>query len=618
MENLITYGNADVFLENAHIENKEISNKLNSLAHNKIYKEIGHNKMFNSYCRLFKENIAIDKDKFYNGLLDYCEHYVSNWPEKFGNDLLNEATALSSLVKNKDVIDRMIEMYNATLAVPYGNRLQEDKGRIGLSTDGGKDLSYGQYKYAYKIRDNIKNNLPILCSRTGNSDLIPITLTPNQFITDDNGKVVNVFDSDIVTFSNKLISLVKEQDPHLKWVEKVENKFKLETDMQEAIQAYIIEKYWDSPYTGDNAVEFINDLIDGQFIERFAFGESTANDIKSYLVSEIGKNNKAKSDSWTKSFMSLAKCGIGSTILNIFNGKIGRQLRTTLHKPTVYARGLKSEIDDKVNKFFADGLHFGSGKAIAKDLVNKADILLNFDENASAFFKDIFAAKSREEYCRICDENLSSGRNIGVSLKKSGNNIHVDLLIKITTTSTNVDVFGENAATSIDYYGENNIDNSLTPIRSVVNNEDNLNNIKYEGGQLIANLQDEKVTCNLYIPTKDKSKFKESVGEHIDIAIRSNNQNMGSVTIEAKGTGKAQMGKLVEPLYKITDTKDRPDKNASIEEKIQNFLNMLSQIVRAEDADYQMGLLIASTGYPYVDKSTGESVYLLAPIIKIS
>jgi len=485
----------------------------------------------------------------------------------------------------------------------------------GEST-GIQCLSYEAYwkdkpKYIPELKNRIKNGVPLKVSKikTG-GERIEVVIEPTDELlnTEDNKE-----------FMEKLEVEIRKQVIDAKYIEKPRETqgigsqdITLKTDFQEAIQAYLFEKYWLNPLQKDS--DYVGTLFAEDFKNRINWEECNSDfeRFKADISSTLTQKGYASSKTWLSFFIAIAKTG----------SKKIQELYTEGHKlqgaPTAFARGLHSGIDTEVNDFFSRSL-FGK----PKDRVNKADILLVFGDNpeqtAREYINACLSAKTVEEYSAVCDKGLAEGKVLGLSLKKGNNEVHAELLA--TTTSINKDVFGENAATAVWHYGEANPENTFVSFKKVCNTPDLVGHItsdfKFEP---FSNDKGEQgVSAAFYIPVNEQ--YQKDFSDYMKVNIRSGGD---TISVEAALHGKqANLGKLAtvlkeivgEPQYILTKEMSKYEKTV---EKINGYLELFKKIYESETPDYFIAQLVSSGGYPLANKESGETKLITAPIIKIS
>ena len=512
-------------------------------------------------------------------------------------------------------------------------RLSEGASGIGFikleNNDTGKGLDYKNYEYVIKYRNTfqkaveLNKDIDIQC--TSNKDVNNKNNSFSVNLTVDDMKDIN--EEDNSAFADHLILVIKDKNPDAKCIQKDKGLFfsndeggqdiKLSTNFQEAIQGYIIQKFWNSSSLSSDK-EFIDLLCSEDFEQSIRWDLTGGYDFEKFkanLSNCLTKKGYAKSKTWLQYFIVLAK-QVGTKIKQLYSGALGSQALLMLSKqPKVYARGLITDYTDEVDHFFADAI---LGKA--KDTVNKADILLDFNNKAGEYFDECLRASTIEEYSAICDKYLSSGECIGLSLKKGTDDLHVELLA--STTSINKDVFGDNAAKAIYYCGEENPNNTFVSIKQTVNDKESLEHINIDNGNMVFEpytVKDKNgVTSAVNLKLNKDADMISSFGNHIHIAIRQNGGE-GRVTVEAKAgksEAQAQLGKLVTPLEDASGI--MPPEKANSIEKINAFLEMLNVIAEKDDADLRIATIISSTGYPLARKDNEKTTLLMAPVIKLS
>lgn len=489
----------------------------------------------------------------------------------------------------------------------------------GVGIIGIDNLNYGNGEYIKGFKDFISNGKPLYWSKTGTGERKELFLDYDP----------EIFEGDTDEIVDKLKDAILKKEPEAKWIQKPrdpnESKGKdivLNTDFQEAIQGYLFEKYWENPYERDK--DYVETLFSDDFKSRIDWDVCSADfeKFKEGITSTLTKNGYASRGSWLSYFIAIAKDG-SKKIQALYND--GHKLKGS---PTAYARGLHSNLSSEIDKFFSRNI---CGKR--KDIVNKADILLVFGPNPDKTAKEYIdacleAAKENEQtgiskYSNICDEALSDGSVLGLSLKKGVDDVHAELLA--ATTSVNKDVFGENAATAIIYYGEEDPENTFVSFKEVCETPELMQHIEdftfvpyggYKGQEGLSSV--------IMLPVNEE--YREDFSKYINIMIRSNNREKCSVVIEAnKESGGGQLGKLTTAVKDELDVK--PEKVSSIKSKdkyqicvnkINEFLSWFKKIYASDKSDLIISKIISSCGYPIINRESGESKLTTAPIIKIS
>lgn len=491
-------------------------------------------------------------------------------------------------------------------------RLTEGIGVIGIN-----NLNYGNGEYIEGFKDFISNGKPLYWSKTGTGERKELILDYDP----------SVFEGDKNEIAEKLKDVILEKEPDAKWIQKPrdpnESKGKdisLSTDFQEAIQGYLFEKYWESPYERDK--DYVETLFSEDFKSRIDWKVCSADfeKFKEDISSTLTKGGYASKGSWLSYFIAIAKKG-SNKIQDLY--KEGHKLKG---RPTAYARGLHSNISQEVDAFFSKNIC-----KKRKDLVNKADILLVFgpnpDNTAKKYIDACLKAAQEEEhtgipeYSNICDEALSNGSVLGLSLKKGVDDVHAELLA--TTTSTNKDVFGDDAATAIVYYGEADDRNTFASFKEtcetpeLMQHIENFTFVPFKGHK-----DQEGLSSIIELPVN--KDYQKDFSDHIKIMIRSNDREKGSCMIEAvKNKAKSCLGKLTTtladeldmPPFKIDKTKT---KYQVCVDKINEFLRWFKIVYESDESDLIICKLISSCGYPITNKESGETKLMTAPIIKIS
>ena len=493
-------------------------------------------------------------------------------------------------------------------------RLTEGIGTIGID-----NLDYGNGEYIEAFKDFISNGKPLYWSKTKSGERKELVLDYDA----------SVFEGDMIEITKKLKDAILEKEPDAKWIQKPRDANEargkdivLCTDFQEAIQGYLFEKYWEHPYEKDS--DYVETLFSTDFESRINWDvcETTFEDFKSNISSTLTKGGYASKGSWLSYFIAIAKDG-SKKIQALYNE--GHKLKG---RPTAYARGLNSNLSLEVEEFFTRNI---CGKR--KDVVNKADILLVFgpnpDRTAKKYIDDCLKAAKLEEhpgiyyYSNTCDKALSDGSVLGLSLKKGVDAVHAELLA--TTTSTNKDVFGENAATAIVYCGEEDPENTFESFKKVCETPELMQHIEdFTFVPYSSYKNQEGLSSIIELPVN--KEYQKDFSEHIKIMIRTNNRENGAVTIEAAKKGaKANLGKLTTVLKdeldvkpsKVNDIKNS-DKYQVCVDKINEFLGWFKIIYESKKSDLIICKLLSSCGYPIANKESGETKLMTAPIIKIS
>lgn len=438
-------------------------------------------------------------------------------------------------------------------------------------------------------------------------------------ITIDDKEIANIPDDN--EFLDNFEKCILAKKPNGKWILKPRDPngegsqdIKLLPDFQEAIQGYLFETYWLNPLQKD--AEYVDTLFSEDFKNRVNW-EKCATDydtFKSNISSTLTNKGYASSGSWLKYFIAIAKEG-SSKIQALYNE--GYKLKGA---PKAFARGLHSNIDNEVEAFFSKALF-----EKPKDRTNKADILLVFSDNpeatAKTYIDSCLNAKTPEEYSKVCDEALSNGTVLGLSLKKGVNNIHAELLA--ATTSINKDVFGDNAATAVWYYGEANPENTFMSFKKVCETPEFRSHItsdfKFEP-YINEKTGEQGVSAAYYIPVNEPH-FDE-FGEMIKLNIRSGGESLAIEASKYGGTVNAQLGKwatviqeeMGKPVY---NTKGMDKYNKTITQ-INAYLELFKKVYDNPKSDLLIAKFASSAGYPLANKESGETKLITAPIIKIS
>ena len=483
--------------------------------------------------------------------------------------------------------------------------------RLGIS-----DLNYKNGEYTSGFKSFISDGKPLICSKTKESEnTVSIVIEPTE-------ELLNI--EDTKEFSEKLEAAILAKDPTIRWVEKPKDAsgvgssdVYLNTDFQEAIQGYLFEKYWNSPLQ-DNS-NYVETLFSEDFKERINWDICRADyeKFKSDIYTTY-KKGKVSSNTWLSYFIAIAKTG-AKKIKDLYREEFRPQ-----GKPTVFARGLKCNIGSDINDFFSK--HF-LGKP--KDRFNKSDVILVFGANpesiAREYISKCLTSKTVEDYCKVCDEALSNGSVLGLSLKKGKNEVHAELLA--TTTSINKEVFGENASTTIVYNGENDPLNTFTSFKEACNNPEFMHHIKdFRFEEYISEKEKGKekqgLTSEIILPVNED--FQKSFSDYIKITIRTNDREKGSVTVEPyKHGSNAALGKWPTVMQEELGV-SMPKKSKSLSkyeqcvEKINIFLSWFKIVYESENADLFIATFVSSGGYPLANNLSGETRLMTAPIIKIS
>ena len=487
-----------------------------------------------------------------------------------------------------------------------------NEGGVGkLSID---NLNYKGGEYIGAFKTFISEGKPLNWATAGTGEIKgSITIEPSEELlnTEDNAE-----------FADKLKAAILAKEPKAKWIEKPKSSsgigsqdVTINTDFQEAIQGYLFEHYWDSPLQTDS--DYVDTLFSEDFKNRINWEICTADfdKFKSDISTTLTQKGYASSNSWLSYFIAIAKTG-SAKIQALY--KEGHKLQGA---PKAFARGLHSSIDAEVNAFFANSLF-----EKPKDRTNKADILLVFGPNpehtAKEYIDRCLNAATPEDYSAICDEALSNGTVLGLSLKKGKNEVHAELLA--TTTSINKEVFGEDAATAVMYYGEEDPRNTFTSFRKTCNTPELMYHIEnFKFVPYMSKEDQEGLTAQIYLPVNEA--YHDEFSNCIKIGIRTNDREKGAVTVEAyKNGAKAGLGKwptvMQEELGVSMPSKSRPDMSnyERCVEKINIYLDWFKMVYDSGKADYLIGKFVSSGGYPLANKESGETKLITAPIIKIS
>ena len=487
-----------------------------------------------------------------------------------------------------------------------------NEGGVGkLSID---NLNYKGGEYIGAFKSFISEGKPLNWATAGTGEIKgSITIEPSEELlnTEDNAE-----------FADKLKAAILAKEPKAKWIEKPKSSsgigsqdVTINTDFQEAIQGYLFEHYWESPLQTDS--DYVDTLFSEDFKNRINWEICTADfdKFKSDISTTLTQKGYASSNSWLSYFIAIAKTG-SAKIQALY--KEGHKLQGT---PKAFARGLHSSIDAEVNAFFANSLF-----EKPKDRTNKADILLVFGPNpehtAKEYIDRCLKAATPEDYSAICDEALSNGTVLGLSLKKGKNEVHAELLA--TTTSINKEVFGEDAATAVMYYGEEDPRNTFTSFRKTCNTPELMYHIEnFKFVPYMSKEDQEGLTAQIYLPVNEA--YHDEFSNCIKIGIRTNDREKGAVTVEAyKNGAKAGLGKwptvMQEELGVSMPSKSRPDMSnyERCVEKINIYLDWFKMVYDSGKADYLIGKFVSSGGYPLANKESGETKLITAPIIKIS
>lgn len=501
--------------------------------------------------------------------------------------------------------------------------LNEDQvGRMKITSLA----TYGNGKYIEPLKQLIKDGKAVLASPVDqNPRYTEINIAPDDEILDieDNDEFVAAFEAKVL-----------QQAPDSKYIQKPREStgegsqdIRIVTDLQEAIQGYLFEKYWLNPLQNDS--DYINTLFSEDFKNRINWEtcnsdfEKFKNDISTTQITKGGYAT-GKAGTWLKYFIAIAKQG-SAKIQALY--KEGHKLQGA---PKAFARGLHSNIDGEVKKFFAENI-----QGLPKDRVNKADILLVFGPNpeqtAANYINECLKAAETgtiEDYCRVCDEALSNGTVLGLSLKKGKDDVHAELLA--VTTSINKDVFGEDAATAIWYYGEGDPQNTFYSFKKTCQTPEFMMHIEpapsFKFEEFVSQAGKSKgemgVSAKLRICVNEP--YQEDFSEYCDVNIRSSSIEKKQVTVEPyKAHQNAGLGKwktvmaeeLGEATYEVT--KDMSNYRQVVA-KINAYLQQFKQVYESPKSDLIIAKFFSSNGYPLANVESGETRLITAPIIKIS
>ena len=567
-------------------------------------------------------------DTFYisksRGIIDASMEGVSMSDPEGNIVKIVDRTEFSSNNRNPDILAGW--EHNDILNEMMLNNQRDIHSGIGfLKLDmSDKGLPYGKYKYVDKFISAMKTALEskedisfMIKDKSVKKQILDLVLTPED--------LSNILISeDTEEFCNNFINYIKKEYPTASHIQKPKNisekskDISMSIDLQEAIQAYIIKNFWNFEYNLTDE-EFVDVLFSEDFENLINWRKAGDYDFYSFkedIKNTLNSKGQARSGTWLKYFITLAKESC-KKIKDLFSGPESLTAKAIINNvPEVYARGLISDgLDGYVNDYFSKSI---LGKA--KDLVNKADILLDFNNKADEFFSKVLSASTIEEYCRTVDDYLITGEIIGISLKKGSDVLHVELIE--TVTPTNKLIFGENASASIRYYGEHDKRNTFKSLNDILNDKNNFNNIStFNGHYSISSETKEDIkTCSIKLPLNDDSDMKEVFGDFVECIIRSNNTQGTNATVEMKsgrkGT-KAFLGKVVTTLCNLTDEVTSKGNNI---DKINKFLFMFEKMSKMDKPDLNLALLVSSLGYPLMtsEDSDGESVLVTAPVVKIS
>ena len=473
-----------------------------------------------------------------------------------------------------------------------------------------KDLAGEKSKYIEPLKTRIKSGKPVVVSKIQKSDgeRFEILIEPTEELMNAEG----------ADFVEKLNAEIHKQMIDAKYIEKPRDDV-MTTNLQEATQAYLFEKYWLNPLQKD--VDYINTLFSEEYRQSIDWNvcgvefEKFIEDIKK----QTSPKTYARSGTWLQYFIAIAKEG-SKKIQDLYAE--GHKLQGA---PKAYARGLYSNIASDVDTFFSKSLF-----KKPKDRINKADILLVFgpnpDQTAKEYIDKCLTSKTPEDYSKVCDEALSNGTVLGLSLKKGGKEVHAELLadtknLIATTTSIDDVVFGENAATPIWYFGEDNESNTFKSFKKYCRKDhidDNFKFIPYtykEKGEI-----KQGVTASMYIQVNEA--YQDKFSKEIKVNVRSTGEG---VAVEASkgGTQQAQLGKWGEILKEevgessYSYTKEMTNYK-KIETRINALLESFKRIYDSPKSDLIICKCVASTGYPLANVESGKVELISAPIIKIS
>lgn len=471
--------------------------------------------------------------------------------------------------------------------------------------------------YSKKVINNIIDNGSILISV--GEDLEEVE------VSDDIKEKLKLFlNSNKEDFTvNKFNSIVEENFKKFEWKQIYKGTFTTDmpTDLQEAIQASIIEKFWNKEYKYVNVEDFYKDVL----FEVSLSGSKYRNHEE--LINAL--LTKKSLSSWSKFFISLAQ-NSKKKITNIIGDK---------SEVKCYAKNLRKNenqiLSNNLNKFFGSTL-FG----VKKDTLNKSDIILCFKKNIDEknpdeliwnpdkivedFFNRCFESDIKN-FIKVCKDELEEGSIIGISLKKASPDFHVSLLS--SNNEDNMIIYNEknkSENTFKDFDPDYQIDGNKSIVNIKIVEIDNKK--KWE-------IVDNVVTCNirLFLNNLGKNNMEKSFKKYVDVVIRRNNTS-GPVTIELKHDGSsAQMGKVVGVFKSLVGDFDKkskeiiknlkeknPDTIARV--KINCILEKFSELYYNPEYDFNliMSKLVSSTGYPLkLDNSVNTSIEL-APCLKIS
>lgn len=503
-------------------------------------------------------------------------------------------------------------------------RLHEGYNGIGfLNLTVGKsnsDLSHNEYEYEPMFRstmENNKDNYSLMCSTEVASKVDESNVETIQISKDEIEEILEKDDK--IEFLNELVSVIKSKNDKFKSVQKPKfidlddtvSDIKIITELQEAIQAYIIGHFWnslfdkskypkDSDFVEALTSDEFNDIIDWNLIGGGYTPESFKQGLMNSIIKKGSKEGYAKSGSWLAYFIVLAKES-SKKIQELFSGKNSTNAKKMISKkPDIYARGLKNtNLTKEVDRFFSNQLYFKDGSSYKKDIINKADIILDFNNKFPELYNTCMNAETAFEYIDICDKLLSSGEILGISLKKGKDELHAEILA--ATTSNNKDVFGENAKTEIKYFGEKNPKNTFKSLSEM------------ETSNITEKFQVKEKTANMFIPVN--KDYVKSFSEYLCFDIRSGGGESCKALLH-KYKSSALLGEVTSYFQ---DMYGHYPKGFTAVQKI----NYLLQIVKNEFipdpySDKKFANLVASTGFPLIDASDGIEKLMTAPIIKLS
>lgn len=467
--------------------------------------------------------------------------------------------------------------------------------------------------YSKKVINNIIDNGSILISV--GEDLEEVE------VSDDIKEKLKLFlNSNKEDFTvNKFNSIVEENFKKFEWKQIYKGTFTTDmpTDLQEAIQASIIEKFWNKKYEYVNIEDFYKDVLFEVSLSGSKY-RSHEELINALLT-------KKSLSSWSKFFISLAQ-NSKEKITKIIGNIIGDNSEVKC-----YAKNLRKNenqtLSNNLNKFFGSTL-FG----VKKDTLNKSDIILCFEKNPDEYVENFFTEcfKSNiENFITVCKKELKNGSIIGISLKKASPDFHVSLLS--SNNEDNMIIYNEknkSENTFKDFDPDYQMDGNKSIVNIKIVEIDNKK--KWE-------IVDNVVTCNirLFLNNLGKNNMEKSFKKYVDVVIRRNNTS-GPVTIELKHDGSsAQMGKVVGVFKSLVgdlvgdfDKKSKeiiknlkeknPDTIARV--KINCILEKFSELYYNPEYDFNfiMSKLVSSTGYPLKNNNEVDTSIELAPCLKIS